>query len=99
MIKQEKLYEAAPLISKINVVTAETARTKAAAVEGVIKGIILASRDFAQNPSRWVDAMAKARPDVKRETLEFLAEAYRESWSANGGIDIAAAGYTTESLY
>lgn len=99
LVNQAKYYEAAPLISKINVITAETAKTKAAAVEGVIKGIILASRDFAKNPSHWVDAMAKARPDVKRETLEFLAEAYKESWSANGGIDIAAAGYTTDSLY
>jgi NitT/TauT family transport system substrate-binding protein len=99
LVNQAKYYASAPLISKINVVTAETAKTKAKEVEGVIKGIILASRDFAKHPEHWVDAMVKARPDVKRETLQFLAKAYKESWSANGGIDLAAAEYTTESLY
>jgi NitT/TauT family transport system substrate-binding protein len=99
LVSQAKYYEAAPLISKINVVTAEVAKAKAKEVAAVVKGIVLASREFAKNPKLWVDAMAKARPDVKRETLEFLAEAYKESWSANGGIDIAAARYTTESLY
>jgi len=99
LVGQAKYYAAAPLISKLNVVTEETAKTKAKEVEGVVKGIILASRDFVRHPAHWVDAMAKARPDVKRETLEFLAKAYKESWSANGGLDIAAAKYTTESLY
>jgi NitT/TauT family transport system substrate-binding protein len=31
--------------------------------------------------------MAKARPDVKRADLEALAEAFRTSWSVNGGLN------------
>ena len=99
LVDQAAYYDAAPLVSKINVVTEATAQAKGKEIEGVVKGIILASRDFAQHPEHWVDAMAKARPDVKRPTLEFLAGAYKKSWSVNGGIDLAALKYTTDKLY
>jgi NitT/TauT family transport system substrate-binding protein len=99
LIDQQNFYRLAPFVSKLNVVTAEVAKTKAKQVEGVVRGIIMASRDFAKNPKLWVDAMAAARPDVKRSVLETLAQAYRKSWSVNGGLNLDEIKYTTEMDY
>jgi len=43
--------------------------------------------------------MVAARPDVKREQLEQLAEAYRGSWSVSGGLDPRELAFTTDALY
>ena len=52
----------------------------------MIEAITLASRDFAADPSRWVAAMRKARPDVPEADLRLLAETFAGSWSVDGGI-------------
>lgn len=99
LVPQAAFYKAAPMISKVNVVSEATMKSKGKHVQALVAAIMTASRDFAADPKKWVDAMAEARPDVKRETLETLAEAYRESWSANGGLNLDEAQYTTELLY
>lgn len=99
MVDQAHFYKLAPFVSKLNVVTAETAKTKAKQVEGVVRGIIAASRDFAKNPELWVKAMEKARPDVKADDLEKLADAYREQWSVNGGLNLNQVKFTTDTEY
>jgi NitT/TauT family transport system substrate-binding protein len=99
MVDQPEFYKNAPFISKLNFVTATTAQTKAKEIEGVVRGIILASRDFAQHPEDWVNAMVELRPDVARGDLEALAEAYSKSWSINGGLDLQAIKFTTQMAY
>ena len=99
LVNQADYYKGAPLISKLNVVTDSTAKSKAKEVEAVVKATITASRDFARNPSLWVDGMSKALPNVSRETLEFLADAYKENWTVNGGLNMNEAKYTTDDLY
>jgi NitT/TauT family transport system substrate-binding protein len=99
MVDQADFYKLAPFVSKLNVVTEQVAKTKAKQVEGVVRGIIMASRDFAKNPKLWVDAMEKARPDVKPAELEKLGEAYRKEWSVNGGINLHEIKFTTETEY
>lgn len=99
LIDQEAYYKAAPLITKLNVVTAETAKMRHKEVEAVVKAIIAASRDFARDPELWVDAMAKARPDVPRDQLETLSKAFAKSWVVDGGLDTAELAYTTDALY
>lgn len=99
MVDQADFYKAAPFVSKLNVVTDEVAKTKAKEVAAVVRGIILASRDFAKDPKLWVAAMEKARPDVKQEDIEKLGEAYRDEWSVNGGLNIDAVKFTTETAY
>lgn len=99
LIDQQDFYRLAPYVSKLNVVTEEVAKTKAKEIAAVVRGIILASRDFADNPKLWVDAMVEARPDVKREDLEALAESYRKSWSVNGGLNLDDIKFTTDTEY
>jgi NitT/TauT family transport system substrate-binding protein len=96
---QAGFYKGAPLISKLNVVTEEIAKSKAKEVRAVVRAIILASRDFAKDTKIWVDAMQKARPDVSRDTLVALADAYKASWDVNGGLNMVEAKFTTEIQY
>jgi NitT/TauT family transport system substrate-binding protein len=99
LLDQADYYQAAPLITKLNVVTAETAKTRAKDVAAVVQAILAASRDFAKNPELWVDAMVKARPDIKREQFEVLAKAYEKSWQVNGGLDETELEFTTDAFY
>ena len=99
LVSQAAYYKAAPLLSKVNIVTEETLAKKPAAIAAFVKAIVLASRDFSRDPSIWAAAMAKERPDVDRATLDQLAAAYRDNWSVNGGINLDEVAYTTEASY
>jgi NitT/TauT family transport system substrate-binding protein len=99
VVDQADFYKAAPFVTKLNVVTDEVAQSRARDVQGVVRGIMMASRAFAADPGVWVDAMAKARPDWKRADLMALAEAYRPNWAVNGGLNLTDLGFTTDMLY
>jgi NitT/TauT family transport system substrate-binding protein len=99
MVDQASFYKAAPFVSKLNVVTEDVVKKKSKEIAGVVRGIIMASRDFAKDPKIWVAAMEKARPDVKPADLEALGEAYRKEWSVNGGLNIEAVKFTTKTDY
>lgn len=99
LVDQAAYFRDAPFISKVNIVTDDVAKARAKEIQGVVRAIIAASRDFANKPAIWVNAMAAALPDVKRSDLQTLAEAYRSSWSVNGGLNVAALKFTTDALY
>ncbi|MEH6773748.1 MAG: ABC transporter substrate-binding protein [Cereibacter changlensis] len=99
LIDADAYYKAAPVVTKVNAVTTETLETRGAEVQAVIEALTLASRDFAADPAIWVDRMVVARPDMARADLENLAEAYRQSWSVNGGLQQAELQATTEWMY
>lgn len=99
LVDQANFYKLAPFVSKLNVVTADVAQKKAKEVAAVVRGIIMASRDFAKDPKLWVAAMEKARPDVKPADLEALGEAYRKEWSVNGGLNLDEVKFTTDTEY
>jgi NitT/TauT family transport system substrate-binding protein len=99
IVPQADYYAAAPVVNKVNMVTTETLETRREEVAGVVRALIRISREFAENPSAWVDAMATARPDVPRENLEVLAEAFAESWSVNGGLSLEELTYTADWIY
>ena len=99
LVDQSDFFHAAPFITKINIVTTSVAQARPKDVAAVVRALILASRDFAKSPSLWVNAMASARPDVKRSDLDALAVAYRHTWSVNGGLNLDALKFTTAALY
>jgi NitT/TauT family transport system substrate-binding protein len=86
LVDIDAYYRAAPILSKLNVVRTDALAERGTEVEAVIEAITLASRDFAADPSRWVAAMRKARPDVPEADLQMLAEAFAGSWSVDGGL-------------
>lgn len=99
LVDQDAYYEAAPVVNKVNVVTSETLETRGEEVQAVIRALIRLSRDVAENPTLWVDAMEAALPHMERATLETLAEAFAGSWSLNGGMSAQELQYTQEWLY
>jgi NitT/TauT family transport system substrate-binding protein len=99
LVDEGDFYRAAPFVTKLNVVTDDVAQTRARDVQGVVRGIMMASRAFAADPDIWINAMEKARPDWKRADLAALAQAYRLSWAVNGGLNLTDLAFTTDMLY
>jgi hypothetical protein len=99
LVDQDAYYEAAPVVNKVNIVTAETLETRGDEVRAVIRALVRLSRDVAENPTLWVDAMQAALPHMERATLEALAEAFEDSWSVNGGLSAPELQFTQDWLY
>lgn len=99
LVDQQDYYEAAPVVQKVNVVTDEVLANRRGDVAAVVRALIAISREFAENPDRWVEQMAAARPDTSREDLASLAESFAESWSVNGGLNRQELEFTVDWAY
>lgn len=99
LVPQEDYFAAAPVVSKVNVVSDKALAAKPDQIAAVITALIKASRNFAQRPQDWAAAMQELRPDVKRDALGALAATYGRSWSVNGGMNARELQYTAEWLY
>ena len=96
LVDQNEYFAAAPVVSKVNVVTPEVLEARRPEVVAVVTALTTLARDIADDPKIWVDAMAEARPDLARADLESLAEAYGQSWSVNGGLSAKDLAFTAE---
>lgn len=94
LVDADAFYKAAPIVTKVNVVSKDVLANRRAELEAVLEALTLAARDFAAKPQLWVDAMTRARPDVDRATLSQLAELYAGNWSVNGGLQLRETNYT-----
>ncbi|WP_417582810.1 ABC transporter substrate-binding protein [Pelagibacterium sp.] len=99
LIDQDAYYEGAPVVNKVNAVSGDVLAERADDVEAVIRALTKLSRDFAESPQMWVDAMTDARPDVSPDVLEMLADSFVGSWSVNGGMSVQELTFTSEWLY
>jgi len=87
LVDPDAYYAAAPVLNKVNVVPDEVLAARRDDVVKVVRALVKASRDFAADPGKWVEAMAAARPDVDRATLEELGRQFAGTWSVNGGLN------------
>ena len=99
LVDPDAYYAAAPVLNKVNVVPDAVLAKRGDDVEKVVRALVKASRDSARKPETWVDAMAAARPDVDRATLEELARQFAGSWSVNGGLNRDEIEETVEWAY
>jgi NitT/TauT family transport system substrate-binding protein len=99
LVSPDDYFLAAPVINKVNVVPDAVIAARPDDVAAVVRALVKASRDFAREPSLWVDAMTTARPDVDRETLETLARSFAGSWSVNGGLNRGELQATVDWTY
>jgi NitT/TauT family transport system substrate-binding protein len=99
LVDPDTYYEAAPVVSKVNIVPAEVLENRRDEVVAVTEALIQISRDFATDPALWVAAMEKARPDIAKADLEALADAYKASWSINGGLQRNELEFTSQWYY
>lgn len=100
LVDQDAYYKAAPVVNKVNVVTANALKNRRPEIEAVIRALTKASRDFDADPKKWVDAMVVARPEVPRATLEQLAASFKNvAWSTNGGMNAKELQATQDFTY
>ena len=99
MVDQASFYKAAPFVSKLNVVTEEIAKSKAKQVAAVVRGIILASRDFAKDPKIWVDGDGEGAARREAGRSRGARRSLSQEWSVNGGLNLDAVKFTTETDY
>ncbi|MDB5587733.1 MAG: ABC-type nitrate/sulfonate/bicarbonate transport system, periplasmic component [Devosia sp.] len=99
LVSQDDYYAAAPVINKVNIVSQKALEERHDDVVKVITALVKISRDFAKDPSKWVDAIAPFQPNVSRADLETLAASFAKSWSVNGGMSAKELQYSTDWLY
>jgi NitT/TauT family transport system substrate-binding protein len=99
LLSADDYFDAAPLLNKVIVAEEGWLAARRPAVERFIAAIIKASRAFATDPEIWVEAMHRARPDLTRDELAELAQAFARRWSVNGGLHPVQVGYSIEQLY
>jgi len=99
LVAQDDYYLAAPVINKVNIVSERALATRRDDVVRVITALTRISRDFAKDPGKWVDAIARFHPEVDRADLETLAAAFASSWSVNGGMNADELQYSADWLY
>lgn len=99
LIDQDAYYEAAPQVSKVNIVTTKVLEERRDDVKKVITAILKASRDYAADPAVWVSAMQQALPSADAAMLGELGTSFANSWSVNGGLSKDELEATVTALY
>lgn len=99
LIPQSAYYEAAPVVNKVNVVSADVLEGRRDEVVAVVRALVKISRDFATDPNAWAEAMAPYGGNLTPEELRMLAESFDGTWSINGGLGRQELQYTQDWLY
>ena len=99
LIPQGAYYEAAPVVNKVNVVSADVLANRRDEVVAVVRALVKISRDFASDPNAWADAMASYSGNLTPQEMQMLAKSFDGSWSINGGISRQELQYTQDWLY
>lgn len=99
LVAPDAYYAAAPVINKVNVVSADVLANRRDEVVAVVRALVKISRDFADDPGKWAAAMDAYRGNLTPEEMLGLAESFAGSWSVNGGMSRAELQYTQGWLY
>jgi NitT/TauT family transport system substrate-binding protein len=97
LVDVDNFFETVPLVTKVDVVRRATLENRGDDVQKVLEALTLAARDYAKDPAKWVDAMKRARPDVKEATLAELSKIYKGSFTVNGGLQLDDLLYTAKN--
>jgi NitT/TauT family transport system substrate-binding protein len=88
-----------PNISKFVAALDSTVAEKPEALKRFVAALIDISRTFDANPEQWVDAVAAARDDLKREDLERTAKTLAGRWCVNGCFNSGELGKAVDFVY
>ena len=99
LIPQGAYYEAAPVVNKVNVVSADALANRRDEVVAVVRALVKISRDFAADPDFWAEAMASHGGNLSTQDMQMLAKSFDGSWSINGGISRQELQYTQDWIY
>lgn len=99
LVPQGAYYEAAPVVNKVNVVSADVLASRREEVAAVVRALVRISRDFAANPDAWAEAMTDYSGNLSPDEMLSLAESFDGSWSVNGGISRQELEYTQDWIF
>lgn len=99
LVSEREFVSAVPLVGKIIMVPNKILDTRRSEVIAVVTALIQASRDFASDPSLWIAAISRSRPDVSKMELKRLARSLQGYWSLNGGLNRNDLAFTSDWLY
>ncbi len=99
LVAPDAYYAAAPVVNKVNVVSAEAIGTRRADVVAVVRALTQISRDFATDPVAWAAAMEPHAPQLTQEALNELARSFEGSWSVNGGMGREELQFTQDWVF
>lgn len=88
-----------PNISKFVAALDGTVAEKPEALKRFVAALIDISRTFDEHPEQWVDAVAAARDDLKREDLERTAKTLAGRWCVNGCFNAVELGKAIDFVY
>jgi len=91
--------ETAPGLSKFVAALDTTVVEKPEALKRFVAALIDISRTFDAHPEQWVDAVAAARDDLKREDLERTVKTIADRWCVNGCFNPAELGKAVDFVY
>lgn len=89
----------APGVSKVIAALETTTQTKHEALKRFVEALIDLSRTFDAHPDQWVDAVAAARDDLKKEDLAKTAETITGRWCVNGCMTEAEISKSLDFVY
>ncbi len=84
LISPDVFASRAPAQPKFLVAREETIEAKHEAIQRFTDAILEASRDFAANPEKWIEAATAARPDLSLANIARTAEFNASLWCVNG---------------
>jgi NitT/TauT family transport system substrate-binding protein len=88
-----------PNISKFVAALDTTVAEKPEALKRFVAALVDISRTFDEHPEQWVDAVAAAREDLKKEDLEKTAKSIKGRWCVNGCFNAAELGKAVDFVY
>jgi NitT/TauT family transport system substrate-binding protein len=97
-VPQDVHCEGAPVVNKVDVVRGTVLESRGAEVEAVIRALIPVSRDYAETPGAWAEAMQPWSATLSEEALNDLAASCGGGWSVNGGLSRPEQQFTEDWL-
>lgn len=88
-----------PNISKFVAALDTTVAEKPEALKRFVAALLDISRTFDAHPEQWVEAVAAARDDLKKEDLERTARTIAGRWCVNGCFNAAELGKAVDFVY
>jgi len=99
LVSPEDYFEAAPLLAKVDAVTASTLASRRGQLQRFTRAVLEAVRFYSQNRQAWIAAMMRRRPDLDISTLAAVWDQLRASWAVNGGMEPGQLRTTADILY
>ncbi len=99
LVSPDDFFKAAPIESKFVAALEPTIEKKRDAIQRFVDALVDISRAFDADSSKWVDAMVKARDDLKKEDLAATTKLLDGRWCVNGCLDVDNLQKTVDFIY